>query len=143
MFDIWQFHAIFSVPNNIQSHLSKSCFWWTFLLWLWLFLFLFLFHLAVLEELSLLKTVKRVTSYIFQITPSLLALRMTTARMTNHNIQWVPPSLRKEWQIHVLIRLQINPYPGVSLLSYYAFEYFPTTPDYITANAEILGSSAG
>ena len=42
------------------------------------------------------KTVKRVTSYIFQITPSLLALRMTSERMTNHNNQWVPPSLRKE-----------------------------------------------
>ena len=48
------------------------------------------------------KIVKRVTSYIFQITPSLLALRMTSERMTNHNNQWVPPSLRKEWLINVL-----------------------------------------
>ena len=52
------------------------------------------------------KIVKRVTSYIFQITPSLLALRMTSERMTNHNNQWVPPSLRKEWQINVLKRFQ-------------------------------------
>ena len=78
-------------------------------------------------------------SNIFQITPSLLALRMTTERMTNHNSQWVPPSLRKEWQIHVLMRFQRNPYLGESLLSYYVSEYFPTTPDYITAHAEVLG----
>ena len=52
------------------------------------------------------KTVKWVTSNIFQITPSLLTLRMTTKRMTNHNNQWVPPSLRKEWQINVLKRFQ-------------------------------------
>ena len=52
------------------------------------------------------KTVKWVTLNIFQITPSLLTLRMTTKRMTNHNNQWVPPSLRKEWQINVLKRFQ-------------------------------------
>ena len=52
------------------------------------------------------KTVKWVTSYIFQITPSLLTIRMTTERMTNHNNQWVPPSLTKEWQINVLKRFQ-------------------------------------
>ena len=41
------------------------------------------------------KTVKLVTSSKIQITPSLLALIMTNERMTNHNNQWVPPSLRK------------------------------------------------
>ena len=41
------------------------------------------------------KTVKLVTSCKIQITPSLLGLIMTNERMTNHNNQWVPPSLRK------------------------------------------------
>ena len=41
-------------------------------------------HLGTTSEK---KTVKRVTSYIFQITPSLLTLRMTSERMTNHNNQ--------------------------------------------------------
>ena len=70
------------------------------------------------------------TSSKIQITPSLLALRMTTARMTNHNDEWVPP---------YLMIFQRNPYLGESLLSYYVSEYFPTTPDYITAHAEVLG----
>ena len=52
------------------------------------------------------KTVKWMTSNIFQIPPSLHTLRMTTKRMTNHNNQWVPPFLRKEWQINALKRFQ-------------------------------------
>ena len=55
--------------------------------------FYWLFFLARNEA------VKWVTSNIFQITPSLLALRMRNKRMGNHNNQWVPQSLRKEWPI--------------------------------------------
>ena len=81
----------------------------------------------------------RVTSNSFQITPSLFALRMTNARVTNHNNHWVPPSLTREWQIHVLRRFQKNPpHLGESLLSYFVSEYYPTTPHYITAHAEVL-----
>ena len=32
-----------------------------------------------------------------------------------------------------------NEVSGESLLVYYVCEYFPTTPDYITAHAEVLG----
>ena len=31
-------------------------------------------------------------------------LIVTTEIVTNHNNQWPPPSLRKEWQIHILLR---------------------------------------
>ena len=59
-------------------------------------------HLKAKGRRQKKKTVKRVTSYIFQITPSLLTLRMTSERMTNHNNQWVPPSLKKARHINVL-----------------------------------------
>ena len=41
---------------------------------------------------------------IFKITPLPSGLRRITERVTNQNNQWFPPSLRKEWQIHVLKR---------------------------------------
>ena len=39
------------------------------------------------------------------------------------------------------MRFQRNLYLGESLLSYYVSEYLRTTPDYITAHAEVLGGS--
>ena len=52
--------------------------------------------------------VQRVTSCIFQVYPSLLALIVPTERVTNSNNQWDPPSLLKERQIHVL-RVSVIP----------------------------------
>ena len=60
---------------------------------------------------------------------------MTTEKVTNHNNQRVPPSLRKSEKI----LFQRNPYLEEGLLSPYVPEYFPTTPDHITAHAEVLG----
>ena len=33
---------------------------------------------------------------IFKIIPSLLTIIVTTERVTNHNNQWIPPSLQKD-----------------------------------------------
>ena len=44
---------------------------------------------------------------IFKIIPSLLTIIVTTERVTNHNNQWIPPSLQKEWQTHDLKRFRM------------------------------------